>query len=254
MTSRHDDFGSILDDDRDRITLLDRALEDATPQQKARVRGVLRRLDIDDDHEFYIIVTAIGYLIVLVQDAPESWRQLFDEFEAELDEWSEQNLRTLAAINQQSELTERMSKGFRSLAASTNSLSSETKASQSRLQRLSDSLERSTQRLDKTESHSRELANYSRGLTEKFSHTDSRIKRLENLVIWISGCSLALLFTLFVGGVLAYRHVAHQNRIISWMMVGNSRRSEWMLDKANRAECVQGIKPPSDPQCQQFQE
>ena len=243
MANSLEDYGSLFSDDRDRITMLDRALEDATPEQKARVREVVRRLGIEDDNEFYIVVIAIGYLIILVKDAPERWQALFDAFEERLLAWSKQNLRTLSAINRQSDLTERMSSALQSLATSTTSLSDETKASQTRLTRLNDSLERLTQKLDQMENSNRELA-------LKLNAADSRVRKLESLVTSISGCSLGLLLAMFIGGGLAYRHLARQNHFVKWVVANETERSEWLLEKANREECWFGIKPQSDPQCQ----
>lgn len=236
----------IISRDRDRITLLDRALEGATAEQKARVRNVLSRLDVEDDDEFYIVITAIGYLIVLVQDAPESWRALFDDFEAKLDAWAAQNLRTLQAINQQSDNTERMTRCFQALATSTTSLSSETRTSLTRLDRLNDSLSGLTGKLDLTESHSRSLL-------QRLKKADDRIERLENLVIWTSGASLAALLVLLLGGGLAYRHIAHQIEFTQVLQGLTREKTSWLLEKANREECANGIKPRSDPQCQQYQ-
>lgn len=243
MLNEDKEFGGFLNDERDRITMLDRALEDATPVQKARVREVVRRLDIDDDNEFYIVVIAIGYLVVLVKDAPERWQELFDAFEEKLGEWATENLRTLAAINHQSELTERMSKSFLSLVTSTDSLKRETKASGALSMQLSASLRDAIGRLGKTEGYSRELS-------QRFKQTEQRVSQLEKLVTLTSACSLGLLLMLSVGGAWAFRRIEAQNQTIGAITAGDAERSRWMLEKANREECYWGIKPRSDEQCQ----
>ena len=227
-------FDEVLASDKDKITLLDRALEGATDQQKARVRNVLSRLEIEEDDEFYIIVTAIGYLMVLVEDAPNNWRKLFDEFERKLDAWSQQNIRTLEAIYQQADNTERMSRCFQRLADSTTALSNETRASLTRLTRLSSSLESLTGKLSQTESHSRELA-------QRFLKNEQEIALLRRRVTWASSFSLATLVVLVVGSGLAY-----------WQGARTLARAQWLLEKADRAECLSGIKPAADPQCQQY--
>ncbi|WP_038020454.1 DUF6753 family protein [Synechococcus sp. PCC 7335] len=225
-------YEELLRDDPDKITLLDRALEGASDQQKARVRGVLRRLEIEDDDEFYIIITAIGYLMVLVEDAPENWRGLFDDFEEKLDAWSQQNVRTLEAIYQQADNTDRMAKCFRRLADSTTQLSSETKASLTRLTKLNGSLDSLTGKLNRAESHSQQLA-------QMLQKSQLQLERLERRVTWTSSFSLAALVVLIVGGGFSYLRLAH-----------TSERAQWLLEKANRAECLSGIKPSSDSQCQ----
>jgi hypothetical protein len=241
--SRDSSDGDFLADDRGRWTMLDRALEGATAEHKARVRGVLLSYGVQNDNEFYMLFVAFGHLTVLVEEAPENWQALFEEFEEKLDRWATQNLRTLEAINQQSSNTERMTLSFQALAKSTTSLSGETKASLTRLDALKSSLSSLTEKLGQSESHSRTLL-------QKFSKTDNRIESLENLVTLISGASLAFLVVLFLGGGLAYRHIAKQNHFIKLLLVEERDRSIWTLEKAERAECWYGIKPQSDPQCQ----
>ena len=73
--------------------MLDQALEGATAVEKARVRGVLLRYGIEPDNEFYIIFVAIGQLLVLVEEAPEKWRSLFDDVHSELKQWSQENFK-----------------------------------------------------------------------------------------------------------------------------------------------------------------
>ena len=245
MTRKQPD-NSFLGNGRERITMLDRALEGSTAEHKARVRGLLMSYGVEHDNEFYMLFVAFGHLTVLVQEAPENWRALFDEFEEKLDQWAQQNLRTLEAINQQSDNAERMSRAFHALVQSTTSLKQETEASLLSLDKLNTSLSSLTGKLDLTESHSKSLL-------QRFKKTDQRIERLENLVTWISGCSLAVLLVLFFGGGLAYRHIAKQNHFIKVVLAHEDQRSGWLLEKANRQECVNGIKPPSDPQCRQYQ-
>ena len=227
-------FDQVLASDKDKITLLDRALEGATDQQKSRVRNVLSRLEIEEDDEFYIIVTAIGYLMVLVEDAPNNWRKLFDEFERKLDAWSQENVRTLKAINQQAGSTERMSRCFHKLADSTTALREETRASLRRLTGLNSSLERLTEQLSRSESQSREL-------TQCFQQNEKEIALLRRRVVWTSSFSLAALLVLLVGGGLAY-----------WQGARTLARAQWLLEKANKAECLNAIKPADDEQCVQY--
>ena len=228
------------------ITMLDRALEGATAEHKARVRGLLMSYGVENDNEFYMLFVAFNHLTVLVQEAPENWRALFDDFEEKLDAWATQNLRTLEAINQQSDNTERMSRCFQELAKSMTSLSSETKASQARLETLNATLSSLMGKVNQTESHSSNLL-------KRFKSAENKISRLENLVTLTSSASLALLAVIFIGGGLAYRQISQQNQLITWTLGQEYKRSGWLLEKATRAECANGMKPSSDPQCQQFQ-
>lgn len=235
----------MLEKGRSRTALLDQALAGQSAEVRARVQNILLRYNIDVENEFFLIFTAIGHLLAIVEESPENWRSLFDDFEGELDQWATQNLRTLEAINQQSANTERMSLSFQALAKSTTSLSSETKASVTRLERLNATLSSLAGQVSQSES-------LSSSLLQRFSGAEQRIGHLERLVTLTSSCSLVLLLVTVIGGGLSYRRIAQQNEFIKWVVANETERSEWLLEKATRAECLQGIKPPSDPQCQQY--
>lgn len=235
----------MLEKGRSRTALLDQALAGQSAEVRARVQNILLRYNIDVENEFFLIFTAIGHLLAIVEESPENWRSLFDDFEGELDQWATQNLRTLEAINQQSANTERMSLSFQALAKSTTSLSSETKASVTRLERLNATLSSLAGQVSQSES-------LSSNLLQRFSGAEQRIGHLERLVTLTSSCSLVLLLVTVIGGGLSYRRIAQQNEFIKWVVANETERSEWLLEKATRAECLQGIKPPSDPQCQQY--
>ena len=230
---------------RSRTELLDQALAGQSAEVRARVQNILLRYNIDVENEFFLIFTAIGHLLAIVEESPENWRSLFDDFEGELDQWATQNLRTLEAINQQSANTERMSLSFQALAKSTTCLSSETKASVTRLETLNKTLSDLAHKVSQSE-------NLSSSLLQQFSGAEQRIGHLERRVTVASSCSLVLLLVTVIGGGVSFRHIAQQNEFIKWVVANDSERSQWLLEKATRAECLQEIKPPSDPQCQQY--
>lgn len=246
MNHNHKTPAQSLKGDKRRMAMLDRALEGATAQQKARVYGVILRYGIETDDEFFIIFVAIGHLMALVEEAPQNWRALFNDFEGTLNSWAEQNLRTLKAIQQQANNTERMSTSFQALAKSTNSLSNEIKASLAYLTKLKVSLENSTAKLNRTEHNSQKLL-------DQFTKTDKKVERLETVVTTISTINWALIILMMVGGVLAHGQIVRQNQRMHTLLRREAQHSEWMLEKATRAECFSGVKPQGDPQCQQFQ-
>lgn len=235
----------MLERNRARTELLDQALAGQSAEVKARVLNILLRYNIDVENEFFLIFTAIGHLLAIVEESPENWRSLFDDFERELDGWATQNLRTLEAINRQSEHTERMGQSFRELVRSTTNLSSETATSLIRLNKLDVTLNGLASKLSQTESHSSSLLN-------RFKKTDQRIERLEKLVTLTSACSLGLLLALLVGGGLSYQRIANQNEFTQVLQGRTQEKTGWLLEKANRQECANGIKPASDPQCRQY--
>ena len=69
---------------------------------------------------------------------------------------------------------------------------------------------------------------------------------------WTLACSVLTLAAVVIGGSLSYGRLAKEVEVAQSLLVQERKRSIWTLEKANRAECFYGIKPQSDPQCQQF--
>lgn len=219
-------------------------------ETRARVQDVIISYDLDTADPFFLVFLAMGHLLTLVETAPENWQALFDDFKGDLDAWTTQNLRTLEAINQQSKLSERLIRSFQELSNLTTSSSAETRTLQVELTRLNselDALKRSWgQATDRTERSNQALEN-------RLKNTEHKIKALENQLTWTLVCSAATLALVLVGGTLSHRRLAKKVEWTQLLLVDERRRSIWTLEKANRAECFYGIKPQSDPQCQQFQ-
>ena len=165
--------------------------------------------------------------MVLVEDAPENWRVLFDDFEEKLGAWAQQNVRTLEAIYKQADNTDRMATCFQKLANSSTELSNETRASVTRLDKLNKSLGSFQRNLKQTEQNSLDLVTL-------FKQSNQRIERLEKLVTWTSRFSLGLLAVLLLGGgTVSYgRHMASQNQseLKQLMLTEDERTAEkdWM--------------------------
>ena len=241
-------YEELLRDNPKEMEMLDRALEDATPEHKARVRGLLMYYKIEHDSEFYMLFVAFGHLTILVEEAPENWRNLFDSFERKLKEWATENLRTLEAIQQQSETTERMRSSFIALAKSTTALSGETKDSLTRLNRLNEILNGFSARFSFLESSSQTLL-------DRTSQAEERSKKLSAIARSSLICNAVLLAAFLLSGVRSEWRLSRQTEWMEEMgrqQAAQSERTQWLFEKATREECLTGIKPRSDPQCQQF--
>ena len=149
-------------ENKNRAELIERALDGQPAEVKARVLAIVVRYNIDVRNEFFLIFVAIGHLLAIVEIAPENWRSLFDEFERKLDEWSEQNLRTLAAIQQQGKETERMSQSFLKLTNSLKHSNSKTSELQTTLISLSKTFNRLNSKLDGIQGESKNGAQQDR--------------------------------------------------------------------------------------------
>ena len=218
-----------------RMELLDQALAGQSAEVKARVQDILLRYNIDVDNEFFLIFTAIGHLLAIVDESPENWRSLFDDFERELDEWSAQNLRTLAAIHEQGAAADRMSQSFLKLTESLLKSSTKTAGLQSDLIKLSKTLQRLNERLEASSSEAR-------ALSQRFKQTELFIENSQNKREWI-----------LIGNYVMMGALTAAVMTVFWMQAQQSERVEWLLIKANRQECFLGIKAADDPQCLQLQ-
>ena len=197
----------------------------------------------------FLIFVAIGHLLAIVESAPENWRALFDEFERKLDEWSEQNLRTLAAIQKQGQETERMSQSFLKLTDSLKLSNTKTSELQTTLIALSRTLSRLTTNLGEVRAESRSSLSQISALDQRFDQTDQGLVSVAEQMSWIWSINLALLIT-GVGGVVIFSWSLMQQRAAIYEQ---NRRLGWLLQKANRQECLTGVKPADDPQCLQYQ-
>lgn len=233
---------------KSRSELIERALDGQPAEVKARVLAIVVRYNIDVRNEFFLIFVAIGHLLAIVEIAPENWRSLFDEFERKLDEWSEQNLRTLAAIHQQGEAAERMSQSFLRLTDSTKVSTTKTKELQQDLIALSRTLTKLNGSLGSVQQDSKANRSQIAALNDKLDRSQSQLSRVNDQMEWMwsinAGLSAGIVGCILIFGWSLWQQQAVANE--------QSKRLGWLLEKATRQECVTGIKPASDPDCQQY--
>ena len=218
-------------------------------QTRDRIQGVIIDYGIEKADPFFLIFLAMGHLLTLVQTAPENWQVLFDEFKGDLDAWTTQNLRTLEAINQQSLISERLIRSFQELSNLTTSSSGETQKLHEELTRLNTELAAFKGSLIQTVNQN--TAN-NQTLLNRVQSNEEKVALLESQMTWTLACSVLTLAAVVIGGSLSYGRLAKEVEVAQSLLVQERKRSIWTLEKANRAECFYGIKPQSDPQCQQF--
>lgn len=218
-------------------------------QTRDRIQGVIIDYGIEKADPFFLIFLAMGHLLTLVQTAPENWQVLFDEFKGDLDAWTTQNLRTLEAINQQSQISERLIRSFQELSNLTTSSNGETQKLHRELTRLNTELAAFKGSLIQTVNQN--TAN-SQTLLNRVQTNEEKVALLESQMTWTLACSALTLAAVVIGGSLSYGRLAKEVEVAQVLLMQERKRSIWTLEKANRAECFYGIKPQSDPQCQQF--
>ncbi|PZO20881.1 MAG: hypothetical protein DCF25_05875 [Leptolyngbya foveolarum] len=218
-------------------------------QTRDRIQGVIIDYGIEKADPFFLIFLAMGHLLTLVQTAPENWQVLFDEFKGDLDAWTTQNLRTLEAINQQSLISERLIRSFQALSNLTTSSNGETQKLHKELTRLNTELAAFKGSL--IQAVNQNTAN-SQTLLNRVQTNEEKVALLESQMTWTLACSALTLAAVVIGGAISYGRLAKEVEFAQVLLMQERKRSIWTLEKANRAECFYGIKPQSDPQCQQF--
>ena len=217
------------------------------PQTRDKIQGVIIDYGVEKADPLFLLFLAMGHLRALIETAPENWRALFDKFKKDLDAWTTQNLRTLEAINQQSQISERLIRSFQELSNLTTSSNDETIRLNKELTRLNGELETFKGSLMQSAARTEEN---SLALLKRFKRTEQQIEVLENQQTWILSCSAAILAVVVFGGALSHWRLMQEVEFAQRLLVDERERSIWTLEKANRAECWYGIKPASDPQCQ----
>lgn len=225
-----------------RTDLLDRALRDLSAEQRARVLDLVIRLDIDRDDPLWLIAIAIGQLQVLVQDAPEDWQTVFQEFGQELDAWTDTNLQALEAIAKQSASSE-------SLAQTVNEL---TRLFSALARVLAEQAKHSSKSGGDWSRFENRLEDFKNILSLKIDNLSSLISHLvsdQRMLPKISAPKSLLILSLSVNGVLSLG-----------MLLGfwglwqgqeyQGERLQWLLQKATRQECITGIKSMNSQECQ----
>ena len=235
-------------ENKNRAELVERALDGQSAEVKARVLAIIIRYDIDVRNEFFLIFVAIGHLLAIVEEAPENWRSLFDEFERKLDEWSDQNLRTLAAIQQQGKETERMSQSFLKLTESLRLSNSKTSELQKTLKELTRTYSSLNTRVLSLEGASKTVSSEIGKLSQSFQKTESKLTDLGDRVDWMWSINGGLAI-LLVGSTCIFGWSILQQRAT---ITEQNERLGWLLKKATREECLTGIVPPETDYCQQF--
>ena len=243
------DYKQLLKDDPSGMAMLDQALEGATAEEKARVRGVLLRFGIEPDNEFYVIFVAIGQLLVLVEEAPEKWRALFDDVHRELKLWSQQNFKSLESIQKHAQTSAELIAVLRQLLDSM--MTSDNKSNE--MQRALSSL---SLKLNSIETSLASMRTSSSSSDGKFNRLENQLETLvefANRRDWISIFSgvfgAATVGLLLLNNWTMARRLDTQELLLRRQTV----RIDWLLEKASRQECFLRVKPPSDPQCQQYQ-
>ena len=226
---------------RQETDLLDKVLADKPPEVKARVLEVVYRLGISPKDELFLVILALGYLEVLIQDSPKEWEDLFLDFKNELDQWTDSNLEILDSLVRKAETEEMLAKNSQQLVAVLTNL---TNCCNLLMTAVQTSGSRNSSSLVNNFSFPDEILHKMNAIQEQnaqISRQLSNLHRNGNGKPW--GRRLWLISSTATIVVLA----------ASWQVWGTVRdtnlRARWILEKAVRSECLTGRKARTSKEC-----
>ena len=101
---------------------LDKLLEDKPPEFQAKVLRFAMDSGMRPEDPAFRLVQYIGYLAQLTETAPTDWKDLFEELQGELDEWTELTAEQLKAAADQSETINNLATSCNKLGTALNAL------------------------------------------------------------------------------------------------------------------------------------
>ncbi|NEP10240.1 MAG: hypothetical protein F6K14_08475 [Symploca sp. SIO2C1] len=244
--------------------LLDRALEGESAEVKARVRDIVIKLGIHPNDPFFIISIALGHLQTLIEDSPQEWQVLFGSFEEELSEWATTNLKTLSLLTQRTETMERLASSSEQLSSILTDL---TQACSSLVKQLPQSnqqllfyvkqLENSNKELisslnsiqSKLAAQERQVEMLAAGVTTTNQFLTSKRKKTTSIGIGQDSALQVLACALLVFVVVIIFSFISSAVNLS-LVRSTNQRTELLLHKAERLECLAGIKDRESADCQ----
>lgn len=226
---------------RPEMDLLDKVLADKPPEVKARVLEVVYRLGISPKDELFLVMLALGYLQILIQDSPKEWEDLFLDFKNELDQWTDSNLEILDSLVRKAETEEMLAKNSQQLVVVLTNLTNccnqlmtvQTSVNGSR----NSSLVVNNSFLDEILHKINALQEQNAQVSRLLNH----LSRKGNGKPW--GRRMQLIFSITTVAVLTFGwHV--------WGTVSDTNlRARWILEKAVRSECLTGLKSKTSKEC-----
>ncbi|MGF1672703.1 MAG: DUF6753 family protein [Rivularia sp. (in: cyanobacteria)] len=101
---------------------LDKLLNDKPPEFQAKVLRFAMDSGMRPEDPAFRLVQYIGYLAQLTETAPTDWKQLFEELQGELEEWTELTAEQLKAAADQSETINNLAASCGKLGTALNAL------------------------------------------------------------------------------------------------------------------------------------
>ncbi|MEM8777986.1 MAG: DUF6753 family protein [Cyanobacteria bacterium P01_G01_bin.49] len=101
---------------------LDKLLNDKPPEFQAKVLRFALDSGMQPEEPAFRLVQYIGYLAQLTETAPDEWKQLFEELQEELEDWTELTTEQLKTAADQSETINNLATSCNKLGTALNAL------------------------------------------------------------------------------------------------------------------------------------
>ncbi len=248
--------GQYLTKTQRRGEAIDQLLKGRSETIKVNVLNYMVKFNVNPDHEFFMIFVALGTLETLIETSPQEWQQLFEGFQVELKEWSNNNQETLDLISQKASITEQLASNSKSLA---NTLTKFLEASAEQTSQLRAVNSLLTNFQSQSQTSSTKLEESMEKNSNRFSQLESEINKLNSslenqsksnplnkkITAWKDNAQLALVtIMLLMTGYFGFiQHRVNQS---------TNQRVQWLVEKGNRMDCHLGIKSSGSPECQGF--
>jgi methyl-accepting chemotaxis protein len=231
---------------RHQLDLLDRALRDLSPEQRARALDLTLRLGVEHDDPLWLICLAIGQLQVLIEDAPTNWKETFASFSNDLEAWTTTNLKVLETITHQAEAAADLAEVSKKLTDTLNELTKLLSEQNTQHLSLRQDIRNLQKRLDSLKGAVTEQTTSIMGsLGTLISGENTRntlINSLSRKVLNIRPVMIGLVLLTVLNGAGVF--------LLWFGLQKNNQQLTWLLQKATRMECKQGIIPKSRLECQ----
>ncbi|MEM7716509.1 MAG: DUF6753 family protein [Cyanobacteria bacterium P01_A01_bin.68] len=125
---------------------LDKLLNDKPPEFQAKVLRFAVDSGMQPEDPAFRLVQYIGYLAQLTETAPDEWKQLFEDLQEELDEWTVLTTEQLKTAADQSETINNLATSCNKLGAALNALDLTSQQQSEQLKNLCDTLSQGAKR------------------------------------------------------------------------------------------------------------
>lgn len=259
---------------------LDKALEGQSPEIKARVLELVLKMGIEPEDEFFVIFVGMGQLQVLLLEAPEQWQEIFARFLLQLEGWTKTLEKKLAVLPSGTSMSEDgLKKSIVELTQICNGLKSQL---QSNNQGVTQSIGTLQTKIDGLNSSMVTALEALRGQKQQLGTLKFLTDRVNGLVdelvvsreeqveseassitpptsvqewvevirelLWTHKGELFSYVLLFlVGFGIARSMYFPQKRLLE----STAQKTQWLLEKENRRDCLEGIKSKDSPECKE---